>query len=186
MKNALILHGTGNNSQGNWLPWLRQKLEKKNWKVWIPDLPQADKPNIDRYNKFIFSHKNWQFNQNSIIIGHSSGAVAILGLLQALPENIKVDTCILVGTFNNNLDRDDLNDLFLKPFDFEKIKTKAKKFIFIHSDNDPYCPIEHAKFQSKKLNGKLIIKKAQKHFSISTAGEKYKKFPFLLKLIINN
>jgi len=144
MKNALILHGTGNDSQRNWFPWLRQELEKKNWKVWVPDLPQANKPNI------------------------------------------KVDTCILVGTFNNNLDRDDLNDLFLKPFDFEKIKTKAKKFIFIHSDNDPYCPIEHAKFQSKKLNGKLIIKKAQKHFSISTAGEKYKKFPFLLKLIINN
>ncbi len=35
----------------------------------------------------------------------------------------------------------------------------------------------------KKLNAKLIIKKGQKHFSIGTYGEKYKKFPFLLKLI---
>ncbi|PIS16086.1 hypothetical protein COT62_00225, partial [Candidatus Roizmanbacteria bacterium CG09_land_8_20_14_0_10_41_9] len=62
-------------------------------------------------------------------------------------------------------------------------KSKAKHFIFIHSDNDPYCPLEHAQFLSKKLHGKLIVKKGQKHFSVSTFGKKYSKFPFLLKEI---
>jgi len=183
MKNVLILHGTNNNSQGNWFPWLKKELEKRDWSVWVPDLPRADKPNIKRYNRLIFSNKNWPFNQDSVIIGHSSGAVAILGLLQALPKSTQVNTCILVGTFNDDLGWEALDELFTEPFDWKKIKTKAKKFIFIHSDDDPFCPLAHAKFQAKKLNGQLIIKKGQKHFSISPGGPKYKKFPFLLGLL---
>ncbi len=183
MKNALILHGTNGNSKTNWFDWLRVELEKKGRQVWVPDLPQADKPNIDRYNQFIFANKNWQFTEETILIGHSSGAVAILGLLQALPENVKVDTCYLVGSFRNDLGWEALKELFLKPFNFDLIKKKARRFVFIHSDNDPYCPLEHAEFLAKKLGGELIVKKGQQHFSIITYGEKYQQFPFLLKLI---
>lgn len=183
MKNALILHGTGDSPEANWFSWLENELNQRGFNVWLPQLPRADKPNIKRYNKYLLANKNWQFDQDLIIIGHSSGAVAILGLLQALPKNTKVDTCILVGSFNDDLGWEDLNELFLEPFDWEKIKSKAKKFIFVHSDNDPYCPLEHAKLQAKKLGAELIIKPGQEHFSISPGGSKYKKFPFLLKLL---
>jgi len=183
MKNALILHGTDGHSKENWFDWLKTELEKNSWKVWVPDLPGANKPNIKKYNKFLFANKDWEFNQESVLIGHSSGAVAILGLLQSLPMGKKIDTCYLVGSFRNNLDWDALDDLFLEPFDFDLIKTKANKFVFIHSDNDPYCPLEHAQYLSEKLGGKLIVKSGQFHFSIGTAGEKYKKFPLLLRLI---
>lgn len=182
MKNALILHGTGSDSQGNWFSWLKQELEKKKWKVWLPDLPQADYPNIKRYNDYIFNNKEWKFNQDSVLIGHSSGAVAILGLLQNLPNETIVNTCILVGSFKDNLNWDALNGLFEEPFDFEKIRKHAQKFIFIHSDNDPYCPLEHAQFLSRKLNGKLIVKKGQGHFNIKTSS-KYKQFPLILKIV---
>jgi hypothetical protein len=165
MKNALILHGTDSNSSDNWFPWLKTELEKLGYKVWVPNLPHAEKPNIERYNKFIFSNKDWEFNKESIIVGHSSGAVEVLGLLGALPEKITVNKCFLVGSFMNDLGWDSLKELFLKPFDFEKIKKKAKEFIFIHSDDDPYCPLDHAKYLAEKLAGKLIIKNNQGHFS---------------------
>ena len=183
MKNALILHGTNGNSTSNWLPWLKEKLAEKNWGVWVPDLPHAEMPNTKRYNEFILANKDWQFNSESVLIGHSSGAVEILSLLQHLPKNVVVDTCILVGSFINDLGWDDLKELFIEPLDFKRIKTHAKHFIFIHSDNDPYCPLDHAKFLSEKLDGKLIVLKGQQHFSTSVGGEKYKKFPLLLKLI---
>jgi len=182
-KNALILHGTDGNSQKNWYQWLRNELEKRDWKVWVPDLPRADEPNVSRYNTFLFSNAAWKFNNDSILIGHSSGAVAIFGLLEALPEGIQVNACYLIGAFKNDLDWEQLTSLFEKPFDFEKIKSKAKRFVFIHSDDDPYCPLEHAEFLSTKLGGELIIKKGQKHFSMSTFGDAYKEFPFLLKAI---
>ena len=60
---------------------------------------------------------------------------------------------------------------------------KAKSFVFIHSDDDPYCPLAHAEFLSKKLGGELLVKKGHKHFSVGTYGEEYKKFPYLLELI---
>jgi len=165
MKNALILHGTDSDSSANWFPWLKAELEKLGYKVWVPDLPHAEKPNIERYNKFLLSNNDWAFDSESVIIGHSSGAIEILGLLQALPENTVLNMCILVGSFKDDLGWDSLKELFLKPFDFEKIKKHAKQFVFIHSDNDPYCPLEHAEYLSQKLNGKLILVKGQGHFS---------------------
>jgi hypothetical protein len=180
MKSALILHGTASTSQMNWFPWLKEKLEEKGWNVWVPNLPKAEKPNIKRYSAFLLGNQDWKFNQNSVVIGHSSGAVAILGLLQNMPEGMYVDTCILVGSFKNDLGREDLKELFAGPFDFEKIKTHAKKFIFIHSDNDPYCPLEHAEYLAEKLGGKLLVQKGQGHFNIGS-NPKYTQFPFLLK-----
>jgi predicted alpha/beta hydrolase family esterase len=176
----LVLHGTGNNSQGNWFPWLKRELEEKQWQVWVPDLPDSDYPNIKRYNRFLLNNKEWKFDKESVLIGHSAGAVAILGLLQVLPENVQVDTCYLIGAFKDDLGWDVLDGLFEESFDFEYIKARAKKFVFIHSDNDPYCPLEHARFLAQKLDGELIVKKGQKHFSFNTMGKKYKKFPFLL------
>jgi uncharacterized protein len=183
MKNALILHGTNNNSTYNWFPWLKNELEGKGYRVWVPDLPHAEKPSIRRYNKFIFENNEWQFNDESVLIGHSSGAVAILGILQNLPDDVVIDTCILVGAFKDNLDWDALDDLFLDPFDFKKIKNHAKRIIFIHSDNDPYCPLDQAKYLKDQLDAELIVLPGQKHFSISTAGEQYKQFPLLLDLL---
>lgn len=184
MKNALILHGTSGYPQENWFDWLRQELESRQWKVWVPQLPRAEKPSIKRYNEFLLSEEDWEFNSETVIIGHSSGAVAILGLLQDLPEDIKIDRCYLVGVFKDDLGWDKLDELFETPFDFEKIKNKSNKFTFIHSDDDPYCPLEHAEYLSEKLNGELIVKPGQKHFSTGSAGDLYNTFPFLLNLIV--
>ncbi|MFZ5377011.1 MAG: RBBP9/YdeN family alpha/beta hydrolase [Patescibacteria group bacterium] len=186
MKNSLILHGTNGDHNENWFPWLHKQLEEKGYKVWTPDLPEADTPNIQRYNKFLLEENDWTFDQDSILIGHSSGAVAIIGLLQALPPGTKVDTCYLVGAFKNDLGWEALADLFKEPFDFELVKSKAKRFVFIHSNNDPYCPLDHADYLAEQLNGDLIVKEGQKHFSVGTFGEEYRKFPFLLELIEKN
>ncbi len=182
MKNVLILHGTSGSSRGNWFPWLKTELEKRDWKVWVPDLPGADTPNVKLYNEFIFG-SDWTFDEESVLIGHSSGSVAILGLLQALPEGKKVKTAVLVGSFKDDLGREDLKGLFEEPFDFDKIKTRAEKFVLIHSDDDPYCPLPGAEYLAEKLGGELIIKNGQKHFSVGTAGERYREFPLILEVV---
>jgi predicted alpha/beta hydrolase family esterase len=68
-------------------------------------------------------------NDETIIIGHSSGAVEVLSLLQHLPEDKKVKAVFLVSAFRDDLGWDALTDLFTEPFDFEIIRTKA--------DNNP-------------------------------------------------
>lgn len=184
MKRAVILHGTRADHTHNWFPWLKTELEKLGYKVWVPDLPQADRPNMERYNEFLLG-QGWDFRDN-LIIGHSSGAVAILGLLQALPEQTKINTAFLVGSFTKRLSEDPswdmLTELFYKPFNFEAIKKKAGKFIFVHSDNDPFCPLEQAQDLHGKLGGEFVLMPGMGHFT-QKLDPKFDKFPELLKLI---
>ena len=180
MKNVLILHGTNGNHESNWFQWLENEFTQKGYKVWVPDLPYAEKPNTERYNHQIFL--NWKFDSDSIIIGHSSGAVAILGLLQSLPSEIAIKKAILVAGFTDDLGWDPLKELFIKPFDYKKIKTKAKEIILFHSDNDPYVSLSHGNKLKELLGAKLIILPGQGHFNLE-AGRRYKQFPELLKYL---
>ncbi len=184
MKRAVVLHGTGSSHANNWFPWVKKELEKLGYEVWVPDLPDADRPNIKRYNEFLLN-QGWDFNDN-LIIGHSSGSVEILGLLQALPDRIQINTAILIGSFDSRLTSDPkwetLKGLFEEPFDYKKITKKAKQFIFIHSDNDPYCPIEQARELHQKIGGEFIMLPGQQHFSYHL-DPKYERFPDLIEIV---
>jgi len=187
MKNALILHGAGNNSKGNWFPWLKKELEEKGFKVWVPDLPDSEHPVQKDWLETILRNRGWEFNKDSVFIGHSSGATLILRILENLPENLKIQKAILVA---GPLDKGSIEkywpfkeDLTKSPFDWEKIKKSAKEFVLIYSDNDPYdCGMRHGRIIHSKLGGELVIKKGEGHFNLE-ANPDYKEFPDLLKLI---
>lgn len=181
MKNILILHGTQGSPRGNWFQWLRRELQKRKYKVWVPKLPNPGKPRISKNVKYVSANKRWNFNAQSILVGHSSAPLTILGILNELPEGTVVDKCILVAPLTKS-DWEPNSELFDYDFDFKKIRTKAKHFIIIHSDTDPYTPLDQPKDLAKKLGAKLIIKKNEGHFNLEK-GPQYKKFPFLLDLI---
>jgi len=181
MKNVLIVHGTQGSPNGNWFQWLKKQLQNRRYKVWVPKLPTPGKPRISRNVKYILANKKWKFDSESVLIGHSSGPVTILGLLNELPENIIVEKCILVAPFTKS-DWEPNSELFDYDFDFENIKKKSRKFIIIHSDTDPYTPLDQPKELARKLGAELIIKKGEGHFNLEK-GPQYKKFPLLLDLI---
>lgn len=182
MKNALILHGTGATSKGNWIPWLKGELEHKGYEVYAPDLPGADRPNIEKYNEHLLS-QGWTFNEDSIFIGHSSGSLAILGLLAALPEQTKINHAVLVGTFTGDLGRNDLTDIRDERINFEIVKKRAKKFTCLHSDDDPICPVDGAKEIALRLGAEFVLVHGYQHFSYSTIGEKSKEIPHVLEIL---
>jgi len=181
MKNAIILHGTANTPEGNWFRWLEGELKSRGYDVWLPQLPDAEMPSANKYNQLLLNH-GFDYNQETIMVGHSSGAVSILNLLQELPEGVKTKAAFLVGAFKGPLDKSNRSELFPKPFDFAKIKSRCGKFVFIHSDNDPYCPLSDAEFLTEKLDGVLVVQEGQGHFNLEASPE-YKKFPLLLQQI---
>jgi hypothetical protein len=181
MKNAIIFHGTLGSPKGNWFQWLKNKLMKKGWKVWVPKLPVPNKPRITRSAKYVLRHMSWQLNSESVLIGHSSGPAVILGILSMLPNDIVVKKCIFVGAFTKS-DWEPNSEFFDCKFDFPKIKKKAKEFILIHADNDPYTPLKQAENLSRELGGELIVKHGQGHFNLE-ARKQYKQFPFILELL---
>lgn len=182
MSKFLILHGTDGSPQSNWFTWLKVSLEKQGHTAWLPQLPNSDKPNTQTYNNFLLSSGNFEFDHNTIIVGHSSGAVEALSLLQNLPEGTNIRAAVLVSAFMNDLEWDALSGLFVEPFDFEVIKQHCNKFTYIHSDNDPYCPIGHAEYLATQTEGNLIVYEGQGHFN-TELGSQYREFPKLLKII---
>jgi hypothetical protein len=163
LKKAVILHGTDGAPDHNWFPWLKVQLEGKGYEVWAPELPNNHTPNRQVYNDFLLSSR-WDFTDN-LVIGHSSGAVSVLNLLEdeRCPH---ISTAILVSPWTDS-ERANLGaagftieifkDLFPKGgFKLGLIKQKADNFLVIHGDNDPYCPLGQAETLARELDCDII------------------------------
>lgn len=165
MKRAVLLHGTDGTPQSGWLPWLKSELERRGYEVWVPELPNNHTPNRQAYNDFLFSN-DWDFKDN-LIVGHSSGAVSVLNLLEdSRCPHIK--TAVLVGAWSDSkkaglldkedFEKDQFNDLFPpKGFDFGTIKQKTDRLLFLHGDDDPYCPLDQAKWLAEQTASDIIV-----------------------------
>jgi predicted alpha/beta hydrolase family esterase len=185
MKKAVILHGTDGDLGHNWFPWLESKLESEGFKVWVPLLPQNHTPNREVYNDFLLNH-DWDFEDN-IVIGHSSGAVSVLNLLmdEGCP---KIKLGAMVGAWASGTPHgyEEGNQQFINMFppngfDFELIKSKAGKLVFMHGDDDPYCPLEQAEYLARNLDAGLTVVPNGGHL-----GNKFKELPELWKILEPN
>lgn len=72
---------------------------------------------------------------------------------------------VLVAGFSEPIGYDEIKSFLDAPVEFEKIKTHTNKFSAIHSDNDPYVPLEQGETFKQKLNAELTVLEGMKHFS---------------------
>jgi len=112
-----------------------------------------------------------QPGQELFLIGHSVGCITILRYLESLPDDMKIGGVVMVAGFTDDLgymdsveEKDVLPDFFQTSLDWDKIKSKAGKFVAIHSDNDPYVQLKHAEVFKDKLGAEIIIKSGMQHF----------------------
>ena len=162
--------------------WLKGLLIGRGYTVWLPELPNSNKPNTKTYNKFLLANPRFAFDENTVLIGHSSGAVEILSLLQHLPVGTTIKAAILVSAFKDNLKIPALNGLFAEPFDFELIKQHCPNITFVHSDNDSLSPLKGAQYLADKTGGNLITIEGQGHFHADQENQ-YKQFPEIIEVI---
>lgn len=179
---AVLLHGTDGTSESNWLPWVAGALRADGWDVWAPDLPRADEPDSDRYLGYLREHAPWSPGRDTAVVGHSSGALAALTLLRDVSPETPVGLSVLVGAFKDDLGWPSLAGLFRQPYDFKDLSRRAERFVLVHSDTDPFCPLSHAEFLAEQLGGELVVHPGQGHFSATTEPP-YRDFPWLLDLL---
>jgi len=180
MKNAIIIHGTSCTPNSFWYPSIKKFLENKSYKVWVPQLPDADNPNLKLQLPFILGG---EFTSETILMGHSAGCPLILSILENI--KIKIHKAILVAGYSYPTGKEKKPQLILqKKYYWNKIKRNVKDIIFINSDNDPWgCDDEQGYFMFKKLGGTLIIREGKGHMGSMTFNQPYKNFPLLEKLL---
>jgi uncharacterized protein len=81
---AILIHGNGNSKPtDNWLPYLKNKLEQLNIQVEAPQFPDT---NLARSSYWLpFLEKSLNADENTFIVGHSSGAVAAMRYAEKHP-----------------------------------------------------------------------------------------------------
>lgn len=180
MKNALILHGTGCNPNSYWYPSIKRFLENIGYEVHIPQLPDTDVPDL---RKWLPVALDFDFNEETIIIGHSAGSPLLLSVLENI--DVKIHKAILVAGYAKPTGIEKTPELIFQDiYNWEKIKSNVRDLIFINSDNDPWkCNDEEGLYMFKKLGGTLIISENEGHMGSDVFKQPYTKFPLLEKLL---
>jgi uncharacterized protein len=133
MKNAILLHGTGDSPNSFWFPYIKKELEKRGYDVWAPQLPEHEMPNLEIQLPYLLQHGT--FNSDTIIIAHSAGCPLVLALLEKI--QLKIKQVILVAGFVKPIGKlQALKAIVQEEYDWQKIKDNVSDFIAIHSDND--------------------------------------------------
>lgn len=179
MKNAILLHGTGDSSSSYWFPYLKGVLEQKGYEVWVPDLPNAEKPNLEDWLGFVLA--NGKFSVETLLIGHSAGAQLILSVLEEIRTPVK--QAVLVSGYAKTL-KLTADAIEAREPQWEKIVGKFQDIVFINSDNDPWgCDDKQGRIMMDHLGGTLVIPKGEGHMGSTSYHQPYKEHPLLVKLL---
>jgi len=176
---VFIIHGAYGHPNENWFPWLKEELEKRKIKVYIPKFPTPQGQTLENWFKIFREYMNI-LDEKTIMVGHSLGPAFILNILERSEKRIKAAFLVapFIGLLNNPI-FDAINKTFVdKEFDWDKIRNNCKKFYVYSSDNDPYVPLEKGIFIANKLNAKFTIVNGAGHFNEASG---YVKFELLLK-----
>lgn len=164
---VILMHGKDTNPGDKWYPWFREQMELKNIEAHIPELPNSSDPELAAWLSVL---EDLHPDENTILLGHSRGGVAVLRYLERLPENAKVKKVILLAA-NSGLAKNlamptESNFGFYtqEGYDFEKIKSHCSDFVVFHSEDDKWVPFGHGKENAEGLNAKFITFKDKGHF----------------------
>jgi len=180
-----MIHGWDGFPKNHWFPWLKKELEKLNFKVIIPKMPNPDNPKIEAWVTFL-EQSVGKVNRDTFFIGHSIGCQAIMRYLEKLDKKENVGGIIFVaGFFNLPFLKTEDKKIIAKPWletriDTDKIKNLTENIVAIFSDNDGDVSLDDAKIFRKRLGAKIIIEKGKGHF---TLGDGVDRLPIVLDLI---
>lgn len=170
-KRAFLIHGWGGYAKEGWRPWLKGELEKRNFAVSVPQMPDTEHPKMGPWLSKL-SETVGEPDGNSYFVGHSLGCITILRYLEGLREDQAVGGAVLVAGFTDTKitvgEDEDINELktfFETNINFVRIRNSCKRFLAIHSDNDPYVSLRYADIFKQKLNAGIIIEHGSGHFS---------------------
>lgn len=172
VKRAFIIHGWDGYPEEGWFPWLKRELEARGFHVEVPAMPEPRKPAIPAWVSF-FRERVGISDEQTFLVGHSIGAQAILRYLETLGNFERVGNVVFVAgwitlasaAYEQEGDEETAKPWLETPIDWVKVKTRARNFTAIFSDDDPFVPLADAEVFRQHLNAEIIIESGKGHFS---------------------
>lgn len=179
--NAIIFHGTKGSPEGNWYFWLSGELAKLGVRSCVPTMPTPEGQSLDNWFA-TYEEKCPQLNDQTILIGHSCGAVFSMRLLEKISSPV-LGTILVAPPLKEIgiAEYDALNSSFLRdPFDWKSIKHNAGKLYYFMGDNDQYVPQDQLFAIAEGLEVKPMVITGGGHLNVETG---FTSFPLLLDVV---
>ena len=172
---VIIIPGNGGDKpEDKWFHYVVGELGKLGLEVINREFPD---PVLARKEYWLsFLEKELQADDNTILIGHSSGAIAAL----RFAETYKILGSVLVSAYLDDLgiESEKQSGYFTDPWDFNAIKKNQEWIIQFASTDDPYFSIEQPRFIRDNLQTEYYEFNDRGHF-----GSEWKEFPELITAV---
>ena len=179
---VVLAHGKDTDPSQKWYPWFGEEVKRLGYEYIAPAFPKASEPVMDEWLAEIDKTKP---DENTILVGHSRGGVAILRWLERQPVEKQVKKVILVATNSGRLSdkaipSESNYDFYTKNgYDFKKIRTHCNNFIVLHSRDDQWVPFSHGEITAEVLSANFLQFNGRGHF-----GKEVGEIPELLREVI--
>lgn len=177
---VVFIPGNGGGSpKDNWFPSLKAELEKENIEVIAQEFPDNELARASYWLPFLTD--TLKVDEQTILVGHSSGAIAAM----KLAETHRILDSVLVGAYHTdlNMETEKLSGYFDTPWNWENIRRNQQWTALFASEDDPWIPIDEARYIHQQLNCEYHEYKNEGHFG----GDYFKPlFPELSLCIIRN
>ncbi|HUQ87132.1 MAG TPA: alpha/beta hydrolase [Vicinamibacterales bacterium] len=170
---AILIHGNGGCTAGDiWLPWVEHELRSLGLDVINHTFPD----NVKARAQFWLPHLEMlDADENTILIGHSSGAVAAM----RYAETHRLLGSILVGVCHTDLGDsfEAASGYYESTWQWQRIRDNQEWIAIYGSTDDPLIPIKEPRFVATQLGCSYFEFADRGHFVDS------RQFPEIVELV---
>lgn len=183
-KRIFIVHGWDGYPELGWFPWLKKELENRGFEVYVPQLPDAGTPRIEKWVPKL-AEVAGSADENTYFVGHSMGCQTIARFLEALPEGVRVGGVVFVAGFFKRLmdieDEETMDHWLSAPIDLERVRSHIESSVALFSDDDPWVSLDNQDDFRDKLGSKIVVEHEMGHFH---EGYEKRTLPIVLRELL--
>jgi len=144
----------------NWYAWLRDVLLADGYDVRLQSMPDPYEAKESIWLPFI--HEQLQADENTVLVGHSSGAEAGMRFLERWP----LRGLILVSACHTDLgvENERKSGYYDRAWEWEKIRANAGWIVQFHSADDPFIPVQEARHVAGNIKSEYIEHSDRGHY----------------------
>lgn len=175
MKRVFIIHCWGASSGESWYPWLKSRLERKGFEVHALDMPDTEHPTIENWVSYLAQHVGVP-DRETFFVGHSVGCQTIMRYVETLPTEIVLGGAVFVAgwfalspeAYETPEEIDVARPWLDTAIAYDSVRKHLRNIIAIFSQDDPFVPLENAKYYQERLGAKTIIQQGMGHYDHAT------------------